>query len=168
MKTRGKQSKENLAYLAGVIDSDGYIGVLKSKAQPGNTKNPQYGLTVNVTNTSKVLMDWLVENFGGKVYTRKHKPGLNWKPTYNWILGYRAAKELLEEVLEFLVIKKDRAELGIRLMTGWVKDNRGTHPDELARREGIYQEFKRLNYSGLVQPERLNPEAPPKEDEAIV
>lgn len=168
METRGKQSSNDLAYLAGVIDSDGYIGIVKSKPQPGNTKNPTYSLTVNVTNTSRELMDWLVEKFGGRYYQRKHKEGLNWKPTYNWIVNVTKARDLLESIREFLVIKQNRADLGIELINGWVRNNHGTPQEELERRERIYQEFKRLNWCGLGQPERLNSEAPPEEDEAIV
>ena len=160
METRRKQS---IAYLAGMIDADGYIGITKAKPVTGNTKNPRYGLTVNVTNTSKQLMDWLVENFGGKVYTRKHLPGVNWKTTYNWIVTFGNASELLKLVEPFLVVKREQALLGIELIRDWVTDNRGTPPEEVSRREMIYRKFRELNATGLVQRERLNPEAPSQE-----
>lgn len=160
METRRKQSPEQIAYLAGVIDSDGYIGILKSKPYAGNTKNPAYGLTVNVTNTSEKMMDWLQSTFGGKIYTRAMPKNENWKQCYNWVVGYQNAREVLLLVKDYLVVKQDRALLGIELMENWVTDNRGTPADEVSRRERIYRKFKELNATGLVQRERLNSEAP--------
>lgn len=160
METRRKQS---IAYLAGVVDSDGYIGITKAKPYPGNTKNPQYSLTVNVTNTSKVMMDWLVENFGGRVYNRKMPTDANWKQCYNWVVMFQNAREVLELIEPYLVVKRKQALLGIELMRDWVTNNKGTPPEEVARRERLYREFKELNATGLVQRERLNPEAPSEE-----
>lgn len=168
METRRKQSPEQLAYLAGVIDSDGYIGILKDRKLRDGRKHPSYGLTLNVTNTSRELMDWLVDNFKGKIYLRKLDPTKNWKQTYNWIVGYQNAKDILEMIEKYLVIKRQQALLGIELMNGWITDNRGTPPEELTRRERIYRSFLELNSTGLVQRERLNSEAPLIEDEAIV
>ena len=160
METRRKQS---VAYLAGVIDSDGYIGITKGKPYAGNTKNPQYSLTVNVTNTSVKIMDWLVENFGGKVYTRNTPKDKNWKPCYNWVVQFQNARKILELVESDLVIKREQALLGIELMRDWITDNRGTPVEEVARRERLYREFKELNFTGLGQRERLTPEAPSTE-----
>ena len=160
METRRKQS---IAYLAGVVDSDGYIGVTKGKPNPGNTKNPQYSLTVNVTNTSKAMMDWLVQNFGGRVYERKTPTNANWKQCYNWVVMFQNAREVLEMIEPFLVVKREQALVGIELMRDWITNNRGTPVEEVARRERIYRKFKDLNATGLVQRERLNPEAPSNE-----
>ena len=169
METRRKQTPQQVAYLAGLIDADGYIGITKSKPLPGNTKNPQYSLTVNVTNTSREMMDWLEEHFDGTVYSRKMPDNKNWKQCYNFIATHQRGKRLLELVKDYLVIKKPQALLGLELMNNWVTDNRGTPLPEVARREEIYRRFLDLNAVGAVQRERLSSEAPSqKKDEAIV
>jgi hypothetical protein len=168
MKTRGKQSKLELSYLAGMIDADGHIGIVKSKIVPGKYNTPAYTLRVNVTNTDKGLRDWLIGRFGGTVTCRKHRAGLNWKPTYDWHYHNAKGAALLELIFPYLVIKDRQARLAIELYSGWVKDNTGTPQKEVERREELYKKFKQLNQVGIVQPERLNPEAPQVEDEAIV
>ena len=67
MITRGKIKDVDKAYLAGVIDSDGSISVIRSKP---NAKNRQisyrFALEITITNLEKELMDWVVDKFGGK------------------------------------------------------------------------------------------------------
>lgn len=161
METRRKQSTEQIAYLAGVIDSDGYIGIVKG---PVNTaaggKIPVYTLTVNVTNTSLPLMEWLVENFGGKYYCRKTPTNANWKQTYNWINSNQKAKAILELVKDYLVVKTPQTLVGLELMDNWVTNKHGTSQEELNRREKLYQASRDITATGLVQRERLNSKAP--------
>lgn len=169
MTTRRKQSTEEVAYLAGLMDADGYIGICKGRPQLGNTKNYGYTLTVNLTNTNYEVMEWVKERFGGNIYKRKMPKNKNWKQSYNWIVSSKKAEEVLRLIEPYLVIKKAQAQLGIELRDGWVKDNRGTPPEETERREKIYQRYLDLNATGLVQRERLSSEAPlSQEDEAIV
>lgn len=159
-ETRRKQS---LIYLAGMIDADGCIAVTKCLQPNSGARNPTYRLQVTVTNTSKVLMDWLTTNFKGTVYARKMPADANWKQCYSWVINGLQAREILKNLEEYLVVKKDRALLGIELLDKWVVDNRGTSKEEVARRESIYRKFRELNEVGLVQRERLNPEAPSTE-----
>ena len=164
METRRKHSDKELSYLAGLIDADGYIGIVKGTPGAGGTINYRYGLTVVVTNTSEVLMDWLRNNFEGKVYTKTPPKGKNWKVCYSWVMGYRNAEKLLRLIEQYLVVKRQQALYGIELMEFWVTDNRGTPPEEVSRRERLYRLCKELNTPGaLGQRERLNPEAPSTE-----
>jgi len=164
METRRKQSPRAIAYLAGIIDSDGYIGIVKGAVnKTAGCKNPSYSLTVNVTNTSEKMMDWLVENFGGKVYKRAVPKNKNWKQCYNWINTNLKGKAILELIVDDLVVKKEQAVKCLDLMNNWTITKTGTPREELSRRERLYREVLELNSVGLVQRERLNPEAPSEE-----
>lgn len=169
MATRRKQGPEEVAYLAGLIDSDGYIGIVKAKPnKAAGCINSAYTSTVNITNTSSKMMEWLVEKFGGKVYERKMPANSNWKQCYNWINTNQKARLLLEMVKDHLVVKKEQAHICLDLMNNWVTNKHGTSKEELQRRERLYREIQELNTTGLVQRERLNSEAPSLKDEAIV
>lgn len=65
-------------YMAGLIDGEGTIGVSRDHA----TRNRVPYLSVS--STTKEIIDWLVENFGGtasvqKVYQDHHKQSWSWK-----------------------------------------------------------------------------------------
>lgn len=153
MATRGKlnPSTETLAYFAGVLDSDGCIVISKMKPGLSRTKNPRYVLGMVVTNTSKVLMDWLVENFGG-TYRPRRKVLPHHKTTYTWQKTNGHCVELLKLVAPHLRIKGDRAEVGIALIDGWKTRQCGpgakTAPEEVARREALWIKMRELNQFG--------------------
>lgn len=54
-----------LAYLAGVIDSDGCIAISKYYDTKKPNRSPRYVVDLTVVNTSVRLMNWLVDNYGG-------------------------------------------------------------------------------------------------------
>ena len=64
-----------LAYLAGIIDGEGCF-VIGCYAFSKKTGVPHFHTTVQVTSTDRILIEWLVDNFGGKVaaYTPKQTP----------------------------------------------------------------------------------------------
>lgn len=73
-------------YVAGMIDGEGTIGVYSRGKQhcgsrqrtPGRSYRPR----IQIANTSRALMDWLVAKLGGRVQVRRlvvgHKLGYNW------------------------------------------------------------------------------------------
>lgn len=67
-------------YMAGLIDGEGTIGIAKTHADRAENKVPY----LSVSSTTKEIIDWLVENFGGsasvqKVYQSHHKQSWSWK-----------------------------------------------------------------------------------------
>lgn len=166
MATRDKQGTNNLdiVYLAGIIDADGCISIAKMKAGKQRTSNPRYVLTVNVVNTSVELMDWLVKKFGGHYKSRKLEDPLKHRQTYDWFFNNGKACHLLKLIESSLLVKKDRALVGIELIEDWVTPGGGqgskTSKEEVARRECLYLKMKELNQFGPVQSQRLSVSAP--------
>ena len=152
MATRGKQVQATtLCYLAGVIDSDGCISISKMKAGKQGTKAPRYVLTVNVVNTSEVLMRWLVENFGGR-YKNRVRVSLAHRQTFDWFYCNGKAADLLTLVEPFLLVKREQARLGLIFIREgrWLSSKLGTPAYEVERRETCYRRMKALNQTGCA------------------
>lgn len=113
----GHLSEIEKAYLAGIIDGEGCI-MLQRRTHRGVNK-PIYALYVSIGNTSPSLKQWLDERIPTKTYNHilssknpKHREG------YNWILaGNRQVMVFLREIMPYLVIKKEQAQL---LANGYV------------------------------------------------
>ncbi|MGE5524337.1 MAG: hypothetical protein ACM3SS_11525 [Rhodospirillaceae bacterium] len=170
MATRGKQTfkREHIIYLAGVVDSDGSISISKNlpatiKNAP-TLKNPRYVLHLAVVNTSKDLMEWLVSTFGGVYRPRKMQRPDKQRVTYDWRFNNGKALPLLEALKPYLIVKKERAQVGIDLLRGWTTTVGGmgaqTTPEEVARRDELWALMKEMNRQGVVQPQRLSPLTP--------
>lgn len=167
MATRSKQglrpTTRELCYLAGVIDSDGCLSISKMKAGIQKTKNPRYVFCMNVTNTSEILMKWLVEKFGG-FYNHRKQLSERHKITYGWFYTNGKALWLLKLIEPHLVVKGAQCRNAIQFLENW-KTNQGgagstTDDAEVDRREKCYLRMKSLNRFGPVQPQRLSPLAP--------
>jgi hypothetical protein len=106
-------NKENrkMAYIAGIFDGDGSfsIGKLKTKA------NPIYFPLLQFVNCKKEIIDFLRSQLGGNVVTCKpiiKKDGSLGNIVYRWrIRSSRNVLLVLNALIPFLRIKKDRAEL---------------------------------------------------------
>lgn len=155
--------ESKLAYLAGVIDSDGCITINKFVDPKAPHRAPRYVLNIIVVNTSVRLMNWLADNFGGTFKERKLVSNRH-KTTYHWQFTNSKAAHLLALVKPYLVEKFDRADNAIEFIQGGDRVNpRGSTPlsaEEMARRETHYLVGRMLNQSGPVQPQRLNLKAP--------
>lgn len=113
----GPSEPTDLAYLAGIVDGEGYITIsgVTTKANRG-------AIRVGVTNTYKPLIDWLLE-YGGSV---KAKPegrvgSLGKLPCYHW--GVTARLEilaLLKSIEPYMRIKRDKAKLAIAMIEEWI------------------------------------------------
>ncbi len=89
-----------LAYLAGIFDGEGYLGF--------HPKNSKQKVRVSIGNTYKPLIDWL-STLGGKIgIPRISKLGK--KQTFSWrITGYSNVLIFLTDLEPYLLIKKDKA-----------------------------------------------------------
>ena len=74
------------AYFAGIIDGEGSISIAlyKIRRKSGAVHN---GFTIKlyVTSTDRALIDWIQDNYGGKVYDKLNDIGhLGTKVCYRW------------------------------------------------------------------------------------
>ena len=97
-------SSETIAYLAGIIDGEGYIDL--------RFVNGTLMARLEVSNTNEDLIDWLVEHFGGSSYSYAGRSPRH-KVAYRWVLQGKAVRDLLIAVLPYLVVKVEQAEIVI-------------------------------------------------------
>ena len=87
---------------------------INSKIRIWNSKEyKSFSLRIVVNNTSAVLADWL-HQICGYLYQRKPDARSGGKKiVYNWNVGDKQAGEVLEVILPYLKIKRQKAEAGI-------------------------------------------------------
>ena len=104
---RKQYSEVEIAYMAGIIDGEGsiYIGNFSSNKKTGSK---YYQTNIEVTNTDKNLMDWIVNTFGGRLntYTMKQLPKNSRRTVYRWIATGERVTHLCEIMKLYLIAKK--------------------------------------------------------------
>lgn len=101
---------ETLAYLAGVIDSDGTIGIKINTWRSRQTgEQLTYSERVHIRQVTREAIDLLAETFGGNVGIEDphSKRG---KPLYRWGVTDGRAVEVITALLPYLRIKRRQAE----------------------------------------------------------
>ena len=101
---------KNRIRLATVIDTEGWITIQKTNNKIGLV------LQLGVGNTNPNLTDWLKSTFGGSIYHRKSQSEYR-KSCYTWRIYSNTASQLLIEILPYLLIKKEQAELAIQFQS---------------------------------------------------
>ena len=131
-------------YLAGVIDSDGSITIkLTNDKRMGKT---YYAPLISIYNTDVRMMNRIIEIVKhGSIYNDESSKSKNrnYKTKYIYnIASIRAVKQLLEQVVPYLMVKKERGELILELID--IKEN-SKNAEPTPRVMEIFHEVRRLN-----------------------
>lgn len=140
-----KRDQLDLAYLAGVFDGEGSISVarMKRKDRPAI----YHTLYIVVTTTDPIQPGAFQSRFGGSYYHFCHS-GYN-TPRYSWQVAARKAGRVLRELLPYLRLKHEQAELAIEFQRlksrspHKLKGNNGRIPRTITpERVELYESFK--------------------------
>lgn len=116
-----------LAYIAGVLDSDGYFTLRRityAMRVLKNAKNPCYAERVGLKQVSQEATDLIHKNYRG--YYRIEKPtAKNGKPLHSLQLTHLKAHKLIKDVYPYLRIKKKQAKILLRLRAHISKGKQG-------------------------------------------
>lgn len=140
-------------YLAGMIDADGNISIVKMK-QTGRGKSLRYEVRVGITNTDLEFLKTVQSQLGGRLQKlRKLDITKNWKPSYRVEWTSKQSADILNMIQPHLIIKHQRCEVALELRAtmhqGYGGMN-GVLPERLMnKREALYQTMKKLNLRGL-------------------
>lgn len=105
-----KMMEWKIHYLAGIIDGEGCIIIVKPPIREGR-KNHTYSLRISVVNTNQKLLEWLRANFGGSIHPLRNKK--RERVYYQWIVGQEDTYNLLQKIKPYTVIKKEQVDLAI-------------------------------------------------------
>lgn len=97
-------SRDALVYLAGIVDGEGCLYTFSKLSGKGVRYKTH---RIIVTNTSKELVDWIANNFGGYIYAVKRAGGH--RQAYQWILDGPRTLMLVSELLPYSIIKRAKA-----------------------------------------------------------
>lgn len=147
-------SEIDAAYMAGMIDADGMITVSARHTRKDRTVARPLPL-VMVTSSDMVLIDWFKEKIGaGTSYRAKTKPHRkdqdkdNWNPVHRYQITGLKAISLIEVILPYLIIKRDRANI-VKMVPMRGKDfAQGATPDQIALSERIVEQVRTMNKRG--------------------
>lgn len=140
----------DLARIAAFIDGEGYVGI--GKTRDNRYPSPRYILIVSVSNTDTRLMDYLLQFSGAISHSNKPSKEDNRKQCYQWKNEQKEAVFVLKLVLEYLLLKRKQAELGIEFyetcFDGYEHMGGILSPAILNQRESYYNRLKELNKRG--------------------
>ncbi len=132
------------AYLAGLIDGEGSIGICTF----GGHRVPAVVLTI--TNSCIEVLEEMADLWGGNVTTRR-KRAFNWKETADLRTGAKTAVEILKEVKPYLKIKQAQCQVALKFgKTVNPKEHRTRKLSlqTIRYREQLRQEILKLNKRG--------------------
>ncbi|KKN34179.1 hypothetical protein LCGC14_0796330 [marine sediment metagenome] len=143
-----KLTKVQAAYLAGMVDGEGCISILRArKATQGHSS------VFRIVSTDKAVLDYLLEITGlGYVRdyaTSRNERNKNCKPQWGWQFSSVGMRELLPVILPYLITKREVAETALELLQSSLARGKGVSSEEKARRAVLYERLKRLNHRGL-------------------
>ena len=134
--------EHDLAYAAGVIDSDGTIVIARRANRAGSSLS--WAVKLHVGQVEPEAVELLLELFGGSIQPRRFKPTAameRGRPVHVWSVGARLAGAALEELIPYLRIKRRQAELALRMRE--LQEHR-THSPGRPRDEAITAEMAKL------------------------
>lgn len=150
----------NWAYIAGILDGEGCIGIYHHKVTNRSNNLPNFESIIpriSITNTSKELVDYLLLTKLGRM-KKYHYNGRNCKDRYDWeISSPIEIKEFLLKIKDFLIVKKYQCELMLsfleeRVIMTKFRDSMGRikKMDITTTTNWYYYErMKRLNKRGI-------------------
>ncbi len=140
------------AYLAGVIDGEGCIGINKTTNKSVRHKHPYYQVRLRIAMTTEEPIKSIESWCGGIVSLTKRKG--NSKPIFEWLLLNDKAVAMLQLIKPYLRVKRKQTEIAINFRDYYHTHSgygRAETPIEVSRqREKYFQEMKQLNKRGKI------------------
>lgn len=108
------------AYIAGIVDGEGSIGVRRSLPSGKRMQSVHHNLVVTITNTDLDVLLWIRDRLGNVGTIQTRYPGHAGKPAhtkicYQYVVMARIACDFLVQLSPYLRIKKAKAQAGIML-----------------------------------------------------
>lgn len=152
--TQGNQMEaEKLAYIAGIMDGEGSIMIMRQASKSFMEQrakrgcfDPHYHPCIRIGMTDRSALDFLVKitKIG---HVHEEKPYHGRKVVYRWMTRQRdECLQFLTLIMPYLLVKRRQAELAVKFMREWVSSNgiRLT-PEIQEMRENAWMEMRKLN-----------------------
>ena len=129
-------SKEDAAYIAGLIDGEGTVTLTRLHAAEGRR------LVVSISNNDLALLQFVQSAVGAGKITSKRTVSERHAPSFTWQLTSRQALALLERVVSNLrTYKAQRARLALDQYLALTPRNGKYRPEGLIQRQAFEAAF---------------------------
>jgi hypothetical protein len=113
-----------LAYIAGIIDGDGYISITRVRAKRNAAE--YFGAQIGIAGTRREPHDLASSLWGGKVAC--YAPvNPHHRPQYQWSRVGHTAVTVITAIYPYLLIKREHAELALELHA-YLEEARSSDP----------------------------------------
>ena len=138
-----------LAWLAGIIDGEGSIFVMKQKRKD-RERTFNYLLRVAVSSTDPIMAKecFLITEDGDYFSHIEKREGQS--NTLKWSINGRKAAKVLKEILPFMKVKKNQAEAAINFQETTKKHWKLMTPDDYKHQEEFYYKLKQMKVDGKI------------------
>ncbi|KKN20113.1 hypothetical protein LCGC14_0938960 [marine sediment metagenome] len=135
-------NSHDLAYLAGLLDGEGYVGI--GARVSGKYKSRQLILQVRIGMTDSTVIQWVHKTFGGQIYEHKRLPN---KTMWLWSITQQPAADLLAVINPYLKTKRTQAWLAQEYQAQRTPSTGGklVPVEELVLREGFMLAIRNVN-----------------------
>src|SRR5438128_610319 len=135
---------ERLAYLAGIFDGEGCVGLWNQRPK-GKAASVTLQLRINMITPFAVQL--LYETFGGALFANKPRAGKR-RQTFTWVVYSRKAEACLRALLPYLREKLEQTEIALAFVElrsrRSVGNGRGLTAEEVVERNAVVQKLKDL------------------------
>jgi hypothetical protein len=145
--------KTDLAYIAGLFDGEGSIGIYRK-----TNKSRKYSYLQCIVQMANEFIPRLLQmHFGGNMFVDKKFHGKNKAVSYRWEVVSRQAVDFLVTVYPYLRLKLAEAKLGIDFQNSIQArgSTRRLSEEELAIREVQILLMKNLKQQGKIFPQEV-------------
>jgi len=95
-------------YVAAFMDGEGCIRIKKQKYKTVHGYKPTYTTYIVVANTNQLIINWIKDMFGGRIWCQNRK-NEKWKPCYMWNISSTDAGNFLKMLLPYISLKREQA-----------------------------------------------------------
>jgi hypothetical protein len=152
MKTKKSSLKLTVAekaYIAGIIDGEGCIGLFKNK-DISYKRGYSYSVITQIAVTDKKLINWIFKKIkSGHRYSSNTNPQKH-KTIFVIRFSVNDSKILLKLIKPYLIIKKKQADILLRFISRkqQARGCKGLTNKELTFQDKCYQQIKKLKREG--------------------
>lgn len=104
-----------LAYCAGIIDGEAYIGCTRTKKLRGTMVSPRFTVRLCLMMSDREPVELVASIVGAPVYLRDRKAKPNHSRMYVLDVTAQRAVDIITKVLPYLICKKPQAQLACEL-----------------------------------------------------
>lgn len=104
-----KVKVDNLSYIAGLFDGEGYFYIARSKVDKTHSIRPyRFQAYAGLTIREKAPLLLIKKNFGGIIRSLKSKNPKH-SSVYKWLINGKELDNFLEKIKNYLLVKRNRA-----------------------------------------------------------